>query len=241
MLGAAAHESGPVAAGAGCITLDIVTDSASTTLPIDLRVAELLCSRLCHDVISPIGAVTNGIELIEEEGGRIAADALDLAGRSARQASRLLQFYRIAFGLGGTLSGSRLTEVRDLAEGLLSGSRHRLDWPGDSADPLPGGLGKLILNMVLLAADCLPRGGRIGVATQGSEGWTAAAVTAEGEVRMSDELRSAMSEAADAAALTARTVQAYLTALIAIRAGGELIIAEPDAQTLRLTVAVPQV
>ena len=217
-----------------------MTETPSTALPIDLRVAELLASRMCHDLISPIGAVTNGIELIEEEGGKIAADALDLAGRSARQASRLLQFYRIAFGLGGSFSGSRLAEVRDLAEGFLSGSRHKLDWPGSAEDPLPSGLGKLILNMVLVAADCLPRGGRIGVAMQGSEGWTAAAVTAEGDVRVSEELRSAISDAADPQALTPRTVQAYFTALIAIRAGGELITAEPDAQTLRLTVAVPQ-
>ena len=217
-----------------------MTETPSTALPIDLRVAELLASRMCHDLISPIGAVTNGIELIEEEGGKIAADALDLAGRSARQASRLLQFYRIAFGLGGSFSGSRLAEVRDLAEGFLSGSRHKLDWPGSAEDPLPSGLGKLILNMVLVAADCLPRGGRIGVAMQGSDGWTAAAVTAEGDVRVNEELRSAISDAADPQALTPRTVQAYFTALIAIRAGGELITAEPDAQTLRLTVAVPQ-
>ena len=218
-----------------------MNETPSTALPIDLRVAELLASRMCHDLISPIGAVTNGIELIEEEGGKIAADALDLAGRSARQASRLLQFYRIAFGLGGSFSSSRLAEMRDLAEGFLSGSRHKLDWPGGAEDPLPSGLGKLILNMVLVAADCLPRGGRIGVAMQGSEGWTAAAVTAEGDVRMSEELRAAMSDAADPQALTPRTVQSYFTALIAIRSGGELIIAEPDAQTLRLAVAVPQV
>ncbi len=205
-----------------------------------MRVCELLSSRLCHDLISPIGAVTNGIELIEEEGGRLAADALDLAGRSARQASRLLQFYRIAFGLGGSFAGGRLAEVRDLAEGYLSGSRHRLDWPGDPEQPLPSGLGKLVLNMVLLAADCLPRGGRIGVATQGADGWIAAAVTAEGDVRLTEELRAAMSDAADPAALTPRTVQAYIAALLAIRSGGELILAEPDAQTLRLTVAVPE-
>ena len=175
------------------------TTAATPATPVTLEgldLAALLCSRVCHDLISPIGAVTNGIELIEEEGGKIAADALDLAGRSARQASRLLQFYRIAFGLGGSFSGSRLAEVRDLAEGFLSGSRHRLDWPGSAEDPLPSGLGKLILNMVLVAADCLPRGGRIGVAMQGSEGWTAAAVTAEGDVRVSEELRSAISDAA---------------------------------------------
>ncbi|MDF2764713.1 MAG: hypothetical protein K0S81_1707, partial [Rhodospirillales bacterium] len=168
--------------------------STSTAVTVDLRVCELLSSRLCHDLISPIGAVTNGIELIEEEGGRLAADALDLAGRSARQASRLLQFYRIAFGLGASFSGSRLAEVRDLAEGYLSGSRHRLDWPGHAEQPLPAGIGKLILNMVLLASDCLPRGGRIGVATQAAEGWTAAAVTAEGDVRLTDEVRASLSD-----------------------------------------------
>jgi histidine phosphotransferase ChpT len=218
-----------------------VTTSPTAPISIDLRVCELLCSRLCHDLISPIGAVTNGIELIEEEGGRLAADALELAGRSARQSTRLLQFYRIAFGLGGSFAASRLAEVRELAEGYLGAGRHRLDWPGDPDQPLSSGLGKLILNMVLLATDCLPRGGRIGVATQTSDGWTAAAVTADGDVRLSDELRSAISEETDPAGLTPRTVQAHFTALLAIRAGGELIAAAPDAQTLRLTVAVPEV
>ena len=217
-----------------------MTENITPDPKIDLRVAELLSSRLCHDLISPIGAVTNGIELIEEEGGRLAADALELAGRSARQASRLLQFYRIAFGLGGAFSGTRLGEVRDLAEGYLAGGRHRLDWPGGADDPLPAGLGKLILNMVLLAVDCLPRGGRIGVASQQTDGWTAAAVTAEGELRFTEEQRAAMSESADIGQLTPRTVQAYFTALIAIRSGGELILAEPDPQLLRLTVAVPE-
>lgn len=217
-----------------------MTGAASSDLSVNLRVVELLCSRLCHDLISPIGAVTNGIELIEEEGGRLAADALNLAGRSARQASRLLQFYRIAFGLGGNFSGARMGELRDLVDGLLAGTRHRLDWPGEAETPLPSGLGKLILNMVLLGVDCLPRGGRVGVALQTTEGWTAVAVTAEGELRFSAEHRAALTEAIDAALLTPRTVQAHFTALVAIRAGGELIVAEPNPTTLRLTVAVPQ-
>ena len=66
------------------------------------------------------------------------------------------------------------------------------------------------------------------------------AVTAEGDVRLSAEVRAAMSDAADPAGLTPRTVQAYFTALVAIRSGGELILAEPDPQTLRLTVAIPE-
>jgi histidine phosphotransferase ChpT len=217
-----------------------VTGVPSTDVSVHLRIVELLCSRICHDLISPIGAVTNGIELIEEEGGRLAADALNLAGRSARQASRLLQLYRAAFGIGGSFSGTRTAEVRDLAEGVLAGSRHRLEWPGEPDDPLPSGLGKLILNMVLVGVDCLPRGGRIGVAIQRTEGWAAVAVTAEGELRLSAEQRAALTETADPALLTARTAQAHFTALIAIRSGGELIVAEPDPTTLRLTVAVPQ-
>ena len=105
-------------------------------------------------------------------------------------------------------------------------------WSPMAASEMTGRLGSGV---------AVPLGDADGVATQAAEGWTAAAVTAEGDVRLTDEVRASLSDAADPAALTPRTVQAYFTALVAIRAGGELILAEPDAQTLRFTVAVPEI
>ncbi|MBE0532481.1 MAG: hypothetical protein IH626_16775, partial [Rhodospirillales bacterium] len=81
---------------------------------IDLRVAQLLCSRVCHDLIGPVGAVASGIELMGEDGS-MAEDAMALIVKSSAQASRRLAFFRTAFGLGGATGPRAVAEARDLA------------------------------------------------------------------------------------------------------------------------------
>jgi len=208
---------------------------------IDLRVAELMTSRLCHDLISPIGAVNNGLELLEEEAGRIAQDALELAARSGRHAAHILQYYRLAFGQSGSGSSARPGEISELIAAILVGTRHELDWPNAAAGPpLPPGAGKIILNLAIVATDLLPRGGRIAVATAPSPGWFAIAVTASGqEVRISNDLMLALDDDADTAQLTPRTVQAYFVKRLARRLGGELVVPAPARDHVRLTVALP--
>ena len=76
---------------------------------IDMRVAELLASRLCHDLVGPIGAVNNGMELLEDEDLGMSEDAIQLSATSARQAANLLQFYRLAYA---RFSSSRPMENR---------------------------------------------------------------------------------------------------------------------------------
>ena len=103
------------------------------TVQVDLQVVQLLCSRLCHDLAGPAGAVHNGVELLEELGGEDGA-ALGLVATSVEQLNGRLGFYRLAFGLGG--AGGRkpvLDEARDMARAFLSGGRTSLDWP-DFAD-----------------------------------------------------------------------------------------------------------
>ncbi|MBL8582667.1 MAG: histidine phosphotransferase [Rhizobiaceae bacterium] len=123
--------------------------------------AALLCSRVCHDVISPVGALNNGIELLDEGGAD--EDAMNLIRTSARNASARLQFARIAFGAAG--SAGMLIDTGDaeaVATGYLRNEKPELVWNGTRA-LLPKNKVKLLLNLLLVAHSCIPRGGRITV------------------------------------------------------------------------------
>ena len=83
---------------------------------IQLRVAELMCSRLCHDLISPISAINNGIELMNENDEGIIDSSIELLGTSAKQALDRLSFYRVAFGLAGGGAIISWNEIRNILE-----------------------------------------------------------------------------------------------------------------------------
>lgn len=129
-----------------------------------LDLAALLCSRVCHDVISPVGAIGNGIEVLEDKG---AADmremALELIVKSARQASHRLQFTRLAFGAAGS-AGAQLDlgDAEQVVRGMIEDDRIRVDWRLPR-ELLPKNRVKLLLNLMLLAASTIPRGGVIRV------------------------------------------------------------------------------
>jgi len=133
-------------------------------MQVNLKVVQLLSSRLCHDLVGPAGAVQNGIELFEEMGSDVGEGALRIVASSSEQLLARLAFFRLSFGQGG-LSGRKpaIDEARDLAQAFLEGGRISLDWPPDIGaktlkavtDPVI----KLLLNMILVAIDGLPRGG----------------------------------------------------------------------------------
>src|SRR5690242_16016257 len=132
----------------------------------DLDFAALLVSRVCHDLVSPVGAVVNGLEVLEDETDlAMRADALRLVAASAEQAAARLQFARIAFGAAGSTGAELdLSEVGRIMVGLLKGGRVELIWEAQPAN-WPKDWAKLLMNAVLAAADCLPRGGRVTVTT----------------------------------------------------------------------------
>jgi len=133
----------------------------------DFHIVQLLCSRLCHDLAGPAGAIHNGMEILEES-PEDQEDALGLVAMSVKQLNVRLAFFRLAFGMGG-LSGRKppFSEAHDLATAYLSGGRSSLDWqdsPATTADAQPdqkksAEVAKLVLNMILFAAESLPRGG----------------------------------------------------------------------------------
>lgn len=128
----------------------------------DLELAALLCSKLCHDVISPVGAIANGFEVLEDEDDEAMREmALDLIRTNANKASSRLQFARLAFGAMGA-AGDRfpLDEARKLTQGLYEGEKVQVVW-APTADALLKDQVKLLVNLVLIAAQAIPRGGEI--------------------------------------------------------------------------------
>ena len=198
---------------------------------VDLRVFEILASRLCHDIVGPVGAVNNGMEILEDDDPDMTEDALALVANSARQASDALQFYRLAYGMAGAQLGNELSDVVRITERYLSKSKALLEWSQASL-PLsaPSGTGKLLLNMTALASECLPRGGSISVSVRETSLGAALMVVARGQgAALRDELTGVFEEGVDVEDLSPRNIQGYFTAHLARALGATLKIAsEPD-------------
>lgn len=188
----------------------------------EFTVADFLASRLCHDLVGPISAVANGLELLAES-PQMEEEAVGLARRSAARATALIQFFRLAFGNAGNQI-VRPQEAQAAAQGLFQDGRVKLDW---SMTPetlaLPAGAGKLLLNMILLAADALPRGGRILALTAGEGAAIRFAVRATGtDAKLTEDEAAALAALTPPNDLTPRTVQAYLAGRLATRFGASL-------------------
>jgi histidine phosphotransferase ChpT len=129
-----------------------------------LDLAALLCSRVCHDLISPVGAIVNGLEVLDEnKDEETKTFALDLIKKSAKQASAKLQFCRIAFGAAGSAGAQiDLGDAEKVARGLLADDRTSIVW-NLPRELLPKNKVKLLLNMLLIATGSIPRGGTLTV------------------------------------------------------------------------------
>lgn len=125
----------------------------------ELKLAELLAARLCHDMASPLAAIDNGIELLNEPGFEESDQALVLIGNSAAQAVASLRFLRSAFGELGDITG-QATQIREIASGWLAPRRIRLCWQLETSR-VPLEEGRLLLNLLAIAGEMLPRGGVI--------------------------------------------------------------------------------
>jgi histidine phosphotransferase ChpT len=198
----------------------------------DLDLAALLCSRVCHDVISPVGAIANGLEVLEDEDDEeMRRVAMDLVRRSARQASAKLQFCRIAFGAAGSAGALLdLGEAADTAKAFVGDEKIKLDWQAPRVT-LPKAEVKLLLNMMLIGMAAVPRGGLVSVALENGT----PLVRASGDTaRIPEKMAQLLGGDFDAAELDARLVQPYYTQRLAQQSGFELKFeTERSSVTLR--------
>jgi histidine phosphotransferase ChpT len=177
----------------------------------EIEFAALLVSRVCHDLVGPLGAVVNGMEVLEDERDpEMRADAIKLVTMSADQALARIQFMRIAFGAAGSAGAELdLGEIGRLIEGLLQGGKVQLTW---NVPRLYWGKdwAKLLMNATLLAADCLPRGGLVTVEAGSDAAAPSFHIRAEGShARVTEEVSQALK--GEEANVDARHVQPFLT------------------------------
>ncbi len=183
--------------------------------------AALLCSRVCHDVISPVGAINNGLELLDEGGAD--ADAMDLIRTSALNASVRLKFARLAFGASGSVGASIDTgEAERAAKDFAAAEKKtEVSWAGPRAIIAKNRV-KLLLNLFLVAYGAIPRGGNIEVTLENPELDAKFTITAKGRLmrvppKFAEICSGTLEEAVDA-----HSIQPYYTVLLADESGMEL-------------------
>ena len=207
-----------------------VADGFAGADPHGLELASLLCSRLCHDMLSPIGALSNGLELLaDERDPAMRQRCFELLEQSARISADKLKFFRLAFGAAGGFGEMVPTaEPRALIEALAS-SRDRvtIGWtvPGDA---LPKPAVKVLLNLALIGLESLVRGGTLDIAAEIREdsaggGASEIAIRAVGpRIAFDPAIGRALEGAVPTAELSSRTAPATMLARLAAQMGGGL-------------------
>jgi histidine phosphotransferase ChpT len=194
-----------------------------------LDFAALLCSRVCHDIISPVGAITNGIEVLDEEDSEeMKAFAFDLIRKSARTASAKLQYARLAFGAAGSAGADvDLGDAETVAKRYMEGEKADLDWKAERR-LLPKNQVKLLLNLLLVSLHAIPRGGRVVVTVDGELPHPVQRIEATGPAsrippRVADLLEGKLEDGLDAHA-----IQPYYAGALARDAGLVISIDKVD-------------
>ena len=191
--------------------------------PTDL--AALLCSRLCHDMLSPIGALSNGLELLaDEKDPEMRQRCFELLEQSARISADKLKFFRLAYGAAGGFGDAVPTdEPRGLNVGLVAANeRLELQW-AVSEPALPKPAVKVLLNLAAIAIDALVRGGTLAIGAEKRDGATEIAVRAAGpRVAFDGNIGKALDGSLTEGELSGRTAPAYMIRLLAEELGGGL-------------------
>ena len=204
--------------------------------------ASLLCSRLCHDLMSPVGALNNGIELLaDEQDPEMREKCLELLADSARASANKLKFFRLAFGSGGGFGDEIDTHEAEVAlEGIFGPERRiELGWMV-TGNKLPKGAVKLLLNLALLAGDALVRGGRLDVGAENSDGGLELVIRADGpRILLDPALRETLVKGASDGTVEARAAGAWLAHALTAEAGGTIQISDPTSEALLIGVTLP--
>jgi len=208
--------------------------AAVTLEGIDL--AALLCSRICHDLISPVGAVVNGIEVMEDDADeQTKIFALDLIRKSATTASARLQFCRIAFGAAGSAGAAiDLGDAEGVARGMLEDDKTKLKW-GLPRVLLPKNRVKLLLNLLLLGGGTIPRGGNLAIEPIGEGDTMGFKVTASGlNARIPQAVPGLVAGETGGNPVDAHAIQPFFTGLLARTCGMSVTLA-PEGEAIVLT------
>lgn len=207
------------------------------------EIIELLASRICHDIISPVGAINNGIELMQEMGADGLDDGLELVAYSASQSAAKLSAFRMAYGAGGRDPNIKPEDVQKVfgelirAEGKISQTWDPFGKLGP--DPLPPAYCKMLMCSMMLAMECLPKGGYISVRPAGDG---ASTIIAEGEgAIVRDQVEEALEQKIKPKDLDPRLVHPYAISILAKGYGYNLSIKSQSDDRIEFTLDCPEV
>lgn len=206
--------------------------------------ASLLCSRLCHDLVGPVGSLFNGVELLaDEHDPDMRQRCMELLADSAKQTANKLKFFRLAFGAAGGFGDQIDTrEAQAALEGLFGADRRvTVEWIV-GPHSLPKSAVKILLNLAMTAGDALLRGGRLHVAAETRETGIELAVRAEGPRLLLDpELKVALEGHTDVNHISPRAAAAFLVRSLIDEVGAKLMVSEPESGVLVFGAALPPV
>ena len=195
-----------------------------------LDLAALLCSRVCHDVINPVGAIVNGLEVLEDEDDPATkAFAIELIKKSSKNASARLQFARVAFGAAGSAGASiDLGDAEKVAQGFIHDDKIQLSWTAPRL-LMPKNLVKLLLNLLVVATSTIPRGGSIVATVTGDAEKPEFDILATGpHSRVPVGLLALLAGEPEHGQLDSHHIQPYYAGLIARAAGMKVMVEALD-------------
>jgi histidine phosphotransferase ChpT len=199
-----------------------------------LDLAALLCSRVCHDLISPVGAVINGLEVLEDDNDEETKTfALDLIKKSARQASARLQFCRLAFGAAGSAGAMiDLGDAETVARGLIEDEKVTIAWNLPRA-LWPKNRVKLLLNVLILSCHTVPRGGKVTIDPVGNGENPGFRVCASGPSARIAPALPGLVAGETASSIDAHAIQPFYTGMLARSCGlGVTLALDADRTTI---------
>jgi histidine phosphotransferase ChpT len=203
----------------------------------ELDLGALLVSRVCHDLISPVAAISNGLEILaDEQDQEMRAHAMRLIEHSVGQAKARLLFARLAFGAMGSAGAEiELREAGEVAAEFFKTGKAKLDWQAASI-AVDKEIIRVLLNVAAMGADCIPRGGTLTVkADQGKQGFSASIVAKGPKANLASDIREGLALKTPREDLTGRTIAPFVTALLAKKLGGEITYST-DTELVRFDV-----
>lgn len=200
------------------------------------NLAALLCARICHDLVSPVGALSAALEVFSDDDNLdMRDDAMELIKLSAGQASAKLQFLRLAFGAGGSAPGIIATdELKKLSVGVYEDGKVNIDWAVET-DGLDKPAARILLNLVMLGMQTIPRGGDMKVEARNTSSEAVLILTCTGiKARLDPTIVKTLAGGAPEDGFDGRSIQPFYTGMIARENGGN-IVAEIEGETVTIT------
>ncbi len=194
-----------------------------------VKLSELLCSKLCHDLVSPISAVNNGMEFIDEDKSDLNDQAIELVKKSSEQASRKLSYYRVSMGSAAPEDIMQFNDVVDLIENFVQDKNLSVGWvvDGYTGNNINKLIGKVLMNLVLICYDTLTRSGHIEITLSEDIIKPNITINVSGEIcTLHIDIKSIFQTEVSEALLTVRNVLAYYCKQLALESSKSIELKE---------------